>query len=658
MAEAHQAVAFQFTVTPEGLDFHLSREAVRQLYLAVVHSWKKRLVRAKNSFLTGVYPASPSSWMVVVLATAGSCYCQVDPSLGLIARIQHCLPRSEALTPQARTVVSTVLFSTGTWLAAVLLFRRVLRLLLSYHGWMFEPHGHMSRSTRLWVALMKIMSIRKPLLYSFQSSLPKLPVPPVKATIARYLESVRPLLDDAKYAEMAALAKEFQEKTAPRLQRYLRLKSWWTTNYVSWGQWGPPAACGGWDGDLGIGDQGFGVSWMSRMEHPVQAARAANVVHSILLYRRRLDRGEIPPMMALGVVPMCSYQSERMFNTTRIPGKETDTLLHLADSKHLAVYHKGRYYKVWLYYGGQLLAPADLEMQFQRILDDPSPPQPGEERLAALTAGDRVPWAEARARFFSRGPNKVSLDAIERAAFFLALDEDEHGHDPARPGCLDAYAKSLLHGRCYDRWAPQNTPGPLNLPPAPFMLATDKFKLGYTEGGHCKGDPNQQLGPPQRLQWDIPPEGVAAIEASLRVAQALAKDVDFCCFPFTTFGKGLIKRCRTSPDAFIQIALQLAHFRDKGSFCLTYEASMTRLFREGRTETVRSCTAEATAFVRSMAEPRHGRSERQRLFRTAAEKHQQLYRLAMTGAGIDRHLFCLYLMSRYLGTQSPFLARV
>ncbi|XP_057245225.1 carnitine O-palmitoyltransferase 1, muscle isoform-like [Malurus melanocephalus] len=93
MAEAHQAVAFQFTVTPEGLDFQLSREAVRQLYLAAVHSWKKRLVRAKNSFLTGVYPASPSSWMVVVMATAGSCYCQVDPSLGLIARIQHCLPR-------------------------------------------------------------------------------------------------------------------------------------------------------------------------------------------------------------------------------------------------------------------------------------------------------------------------------------------------------------------------------------------------------------------------------------------------------------------------------------------------------------------------------------------------------------------------------------
>lgn len=52
------------------------------------------------------------------------------------------------------------------------------------------------------------------------------------------------------------------------------------------------------------------------------------------------------------------------------------------------------------------------------------------------------------------------------------------------------------------------------------------------------------------------------------------------------------------------------------------------------------------------------RAERQRLFRLAAEKHQLMYRLAMTGAGIDRHLFCLYLMSRYLGLQSPFLAQV
>ena len=64
-----------------------------------------------------------------------------------------------------------------------------------------------------------------------------------------------------------------------------------------------------------------------------------------------------------------------------------------------------------------------------------------------------------------------------------------------------------------------------------------------------------------------------------------------------------MKQCKLSPDAYIQMALQLAYFRDAGKFCLTYEASMTRLFREGRTETVRSCTMESAAFARSMDDP-------------------------------------------------------
>lgn len=49
---------------------------------------------------------------------------------------------------------------------------------------------------------------------------------------------------------------------------------------------------------------------------------------------------------------------------------------------------------------------------------------------------------------------------------------------------------------------------------------------------------------------------------------------------------------------------------------------------------------------------------RLRLLRVAAEKHQNLYRHAMTGAGIDRHLFCLYVVSKYLGLDSPFLREV
>uniref|UniRef100_A0A8C8IGZ9 Carnitine O-palmitoyltransferase 1, muscle isoform n=1 Tax=Oncorhynchus tshawytscha TaxID=74940 RepID=A0A8C8IGZ9_ONCTS len=673
MAEAHQAVGFQFTVTPDGIDLHLSREVLKHIYLSGVTSWIKRAIRFKNGILTGVYPASPSSWLIAVIAIMSTMYARIDPSLGMIDTIKRTLPVSDYMTVQTQTVLSAILFATGLWLSLILMLRYILKALLSYHAWIFESHGKMSFCTKLWLSLVKMFSGRRPLLYSFQASLPRLPVPSVDDTITRYLESVRPLLDDEQYNQMEVVANDFKRDEAPKLQKYLILKSWWATNYVS--DWWEEYIYLRGRSPIMVNSNFYAMDLLYMIPTHRQAARAGNVVHAMLQYRRKLERGEHAPLRALGVVPMCSYQMERMFNTTRIPGIETDFVQHLSDRKHLVVYHKGRFFKVWLYYGGRHLWPSELETQFQRILDDTTVPQPGELKLAALTAGNRVPWARSRLKYFSQGVNKASLEAIETSAFFLTLDDEAHGYDPDKLRSLDLYAKSLLHGKCYDRWFDKSFTliayknGKLGVnaehswADAPivghmweYVLATDCFHLGYTEEGHCKGDINKGLPPTAKLQWDIPLECQEVIEDSYMVAKEIADDVDFHGCLFDEFGKGLIKKSRTSPDAFIQLALQLAQFRDKGEFCLTYEASMTRMFREGRTETVRSCTIESTAFVRAiMTNPPSGELD---LFRKAADKHQNMYRLAMTGAGIDRHLFCLYIMSKYLNIDSPFLKQV
>ncbi|XP_047210496.1 carnitine O-palmitoyltransferase 1, muscle isoform isoform X3 [Girardinichthys multiradiatus] len=675
MAEAHQAVGFQFTVRPDGVDLKLSQEVIKNIYLSGVTAWKKKAIQFKNGILTGVYPASPSSWLIVVIAMMSSLYTYIDPSLGMIEAIKENLPYKDCMSVQTRAVLSAILFATGLWLFFIYLMRYTLKALLSYHGWIFESHGKMSRATKLWLSLVKMFSGRRPLLYSFQAALPRLPVPRVDDTVQKYLESVRPLLDSEQYNQMEILANGFKETEAAQLQRYLILKSWWATNYVS--DWWEEYIYLRSRSPIMVNSNFYIMDLLYVTPTHRQAARAGNVVHAMLQYRRKLERGEHVPLRALGIVPMCSTQMERMFNTTRIPGIETDIVQHLTDRKHLIVYHKGRFFKVWLYTGGRHLLPSELETQFQRILNDKSEPQPGELKLAALTAGDRVPWARARIKYFSHGLNKVSLDAIESAAFFLTLDEEPQGYDPAKDNSLDIYAKSLLHGKCYDRWFdksftlisyPNGKMG-VNIEhswaDAPivghmweYVLATDCFHLGYTEEGHCKGDVNRGLPCPTRLQWQISAECQDVIETSYLLARQLADDVDFHGHLFSEFGKGLIKKCRTSPDAFIQLALQLAQFRDQGVFCLTYESSMTRMFRDGRTETVRSCTSEAVAFVRAMEDPRSTNAHRLALFQRAAEKHQNMYRLAMTGSGIDRHLFCLYIVSKYLGVESPFLKKV
>ncbi|KAJ8347313.1 hypothetical protein SKAU_G00287140 [Synaphobranchus kaupii] len=689
MAEAHQAVAFQFTITPEGIDLQLSHEALRQVYLSGLRSWKKRFIRMRNSVISGVYPASPYSWLFVVIAILATMYTRSDPSMGLISKIQEHLPVSESLSVQSQMVVLAVVFGTLIWFSFILAMRLCLKLLFSYHRWIFELHGKISTKTKIWAVLIKLLSGREPLLYSYQSSLPNLPVPAIKDTLRRYLESVRPLMSAEEFQRMTALATQFESSLGKRLQWYLKLKALWAANYVS--DWWEEYVYLRGRSPIMVNSNYYGMDFLYVTPTPIQAARAGNTIKAFLLYRRKINLEELKPSRIPGtVIPLCAAQCERMFNTTRIPGEETgcfascqtpgeitDTLQHWRDSDYVAVYHRGRYFRLGVYRAGRLLSPRELEFQIERILDDPSPPSPGEEKLGALTAGDREPWAQARKQFFRSGVNKQSLDCIEKAAFFVSLDDDEQGmmgDDPA--GNLDIYAKSLLHGKCYDRWFDKsfcvvvfkNGKNGLNAEhswaDAPtvahlweYVLATDTFQLGYDGEGHSKGEVDHTLPRPQKLSWDIPPECQEQVSQSLTVARALADDVDFHVIPFRDFGKGKVKKYKISPDAFIQLALQLAYYRDRGMFCLTYEASMTRLFREGRTETVRSCSNESCAFVKALESGEEVEACRQ-LFRLAAEKHQNLYRLAMTGSGIDRHLFCLYVVSKYLGVESPFLKEV
>ncbi|XP_051975584.1 carnitine O-palmitoyltransferase 1, liver isoform isoform X1 [Xyrauchen texanus] len=678
MAEAHQAVAFQFTVTPDGIDLQLCHEALRQIYLSGLHSWKKRFIRFKNGVMTGVYPGSPSGLVVVLVGYMSTTkYAKIDPSLGLFTKLSTHLPVSKYITEEGQRIAGGVLVGTGVWFAIIFVMRNALKYLLSWHGWMNNRHGSLTLKTKIWLVLVKLFSGPKPMLYSFQSTLPRLPVPPVKDTVKRYLESARPLMDDDEYKRMEGLAKDFEKNMGPKLQWYLKLKSWWASNYVS--DWWEEYIYLRSRGPIMVNSNYYAMDFLYAFPTTLQAARAGNSIHALMMYRRKLDRAQIKPLYLLeNRVPLCSAQWERMFNTSRIPGPETDVLQHMNESKHIAVFHKGRFYKVLMFYDGRLLLPREIEQQIERILADQSEPQPGEELLAALTAGDRVPWAKARSEFFSKGKNKQSLDAVEKAAFFVALDDTEQRYEPENPiRSLDCYAKSLLHGKCYDRWFDKSfnlivfKNGTMGLnaehswADAPIIghlwehvLASDPVRLGYAEDGHCKGNLHPSLPGPQRLKWDIPEECQTVISNSLKVAKTLADDVDMHIFPFNNFGKGLIKKCKTSPDGFIQIALQLAHFRDKGKFCLTYEASMTRLFREGRTETVRSCTSQSCDFVRAMMSDSATREEQLKLLKVAAEKHQDLYKLAMTGNGIDRHLFCLYLVSKYLGEDSAFLKEV
>lgn len=83
MAEARQAVAFQFAVTEEGVKIHFDRAVVKSAGKALFDLTKSRLVQAQHAVLQGIFPASPLSLAVIGTAVAGATYYGKDVSLGL-----------------------------------------------------------------------------------------------------------------------------------------------------------------------------------------------------------------------------------------------------------------------------------------------------------------------------------------------------------------------------------------------------------------------------------------------------------------------------------------------------------------------------------------------------------------------------------------------
>ncbi|XP_033222790.1 carnitine O-palmitoyltransferase 1, muscle isoform [Belonocnema kinseyi] len=674
MAEAHSAVAFSFAITHEGWDVNFDREVLHLVWESGIRSWKKRFFRFKNNLKSGVYPASLRSlWFTISLVTAVH-FAGYKVPFDLVGKVSPYLSGSSIPAHLAGSIVVGLLL----WLVVIYGIRYTLKLLFMYKGWMYESRGKgssISRPTIIWFYLVKLFSgWNKPMLYSFQGSLPRLPLPTVDETMTRYLRSVRPLLDDENYIRMERLASEFKNGIAVKLQRYLILKSWWSSNYVS--DWWEEYVYLRGRSALMVNSNFYGIDAILMHPSRIQAARAAATIHSCLQYRRLIERQELEPILVQGLVPLCSWQYERLFNTTRIPGIDTDKLVHYQDAKHIVVYHKGRYFKLLIYYKNRILQACEIELQIQQILEDPSLPAEGEEKLASLTAGERTHWAQTRQRHFFKGVNRASLDLIEKAAFVVALDDIPYAFDKDHPDQLDNYGRILLHGKGCDRWFDKSftlcigSNGRIGFnaehswADAPIMGTLWEYNLGteveagYREDGHTLGTPEFAPPAPSRLQWDLSKECLSAIEKSYLEAQKLLEDVELRIYVHDLYGKGFMKNCSMSPDAYIQMALQLAYFRDAGQFSLTYEASMTRLFREGRTETVRPCTVESAAWVRAMEDVSSTIDERHRLLLEAAKQHQKGYQDAMCGKGIDRHLFCLYVVSKYLEVDSPFLKEV
>ncbi|KAL0615799.1 Choline O-acetyltransferase [Plecturocebus cupreus] len=170
-----------------------------------------------------------------------------------------------------------------------------------------------------------------------------------------------------------------------------------------------------------------------------------------------------------------------------------------------------------------------------------------------------------------------------------------------------------------------------------------------------RADSVSELPAPRRLRWKCSPEIQGHLASSAEKLQRIVKNLDFIVYKFDNYGKTFIKKQKCSPDAFIQVALQLAFYRLHRRLVPTYESASIRRFQEGRVDNIRSATPEALAFVRAMTDHKAAvpASEKLLLLKDAIRAQTAYTVMAITGMAIDNHLLALRELARATCKELP-----
>lgn len=158
----------------------------------------------------------------------------------------------------------------------------------------------------------------------------------------------------------------------------------------------------------------------------------------------------------------------------------------------------------------------------------------------------------------------------------------------------------------------------------------------------------------EKLKWEITEPIAKAIQNATKKMNKLVNDLDLYVLNFDEYGKEFIKGQKISPDVYIQLSLQLTHYKVHRRLVSTYESAALRKFKYGRVDNIRACTSEALNWVQAMCDVTQVEDdEKLHLFREAVKKQTEILIYTINGEGPDNHLLALRQMATGHGMKEP-----
>lgn len=518
----------------------------------------------------------------------------------------------------------------------------------------------------------------------FQDSLPRLAIPKLEATCDNYLESQQVILTPEEWEDTREKTMKFMEEDGKYLQQELKKldKANKHTSYVSkpWFDMYLKSRL-----PIVLNFNPF-MSFVDdpKPEYRTQLLRSTNMIISSLRFLKSLRENILEPDVyhlkpektknekfdkfcrkvprrfawhgALlhsrqSAFPLDMSQYGRLFNSTRIPKEGKDEFLTDPDARHMLVMRNGHFYVFdVLNNEGHIESPEKIMGHIQYILQDNRPPP--EYPLGYFTAENRDKWAAYRDQLLAQG-NGPTLNKIDTALFALCLD-DKNSNDP------NDITRQFLHGDGMNRWFDKS----FSLIMTPDSRACVNFEHAWGDGVAVlryfnevfkDSTENQFVHPStavpnvnsdsavERLEFELD----ASLKEGVQTAKAnfdkLVGSLDLHHLEYDNYTKDFVKAKKISPDSIMQLAIQMAYYRQNRKFVATYESCSTAAYKHGRTETLRSATMD-TKRATEMIVDRGNKESPDDLFDAlvkCSKTHGELTKNAAMGKGFDRHLFAL-----------------
>lgn len=489
-------------------------------------------------------------------------------------------------------------------------------------------------------------------LFQGQDSLPSLPVPELQQTMNKYLRSTVPHQTPASLAKTEAavtsalsgqdsqlfqtLQKRLQDRAADKDSEGNWLASWW--NSAAYMGYRDPVVP-------------YVSYFYAHKADPLRTTgpkRGAALLKGVLAFRKLVETEELAPEKTK-TGPLDSGSYPWMFNASRLPvAGEDEAVKYPADkNNHVVVIRNGRYYEFdAVDSSGKELSAAELESQLFKITQDGSASE--KFPIGALTSDNRDKWTAGReALIKASSSNQASLERIQSSIIVLCLDD-------LSPRTSEECAWEYWYGDGKNRFYDKQQLIVSNNGKSGFMgehstmdgtptlrmndfviqaIAANKIDMGTSA--------RNDLPAPKGIRFQLNKDVESRILDSTRAFEELKSKHDLAILDFQGYGKDAIKAYKCSPDAWVQMVIQLAYFKMFGVPAPTYESAQTRKFKWGRTETIRSCSVESQEFCDAMQDPRRSDEDRFAKFQAACKQHLAYAVSAADGQGVDRHLFGL-----------------